>query len=425
MNEDFLIYLWTNRLFKPGTTTFGETVSVLSPGLRNENSGPDFFNARVKIGSTTWAGNVEVHTRASDWFRHGHQNDPAYDNIILHVVFEDDKPVHRKNSEPIPTLVLENKFDQRILLKYEEFIRSTKWIACEDTIAGINHFEKMAWFGALMAERLEEKANSLGRELDLTGNDFHEVFYRKLARNFGFNANADAFEALAASLPLRILSKRNNDLLQIEALLFGQAGLLSTELSGDYPEHLIKEYLFLSRKHKLKPISPQRWKFMRMHPANFPTLRISQFANVIYRSSGLLHKMLEAEKLSGVVALFNTQASPYWTEHYRFGKPSKPKIKLLGTSSINLLLINTVIPFTFVYGKQTASDALMEKALNWLEKIPSESNNITRKFRERGVQVQNAMQSQALIQLKKNYCSTKRCLVCRFGFLLLKKEVPG
>lgn len=419
MNEEFLYYLWLNQLFSIELTTSDEKIAILHPGQRNTNSGPDFFNARIKIGKTTWAGNVEIHVYSSDWIRHNHHKDPAYDNIILHVVFEDDKPVRRKNGEAIPTLVLKNNFDPLMFRKYRGFIHSSKWIACEDLIHSVNHFEQMSWFDTLMAERLEEKTKAVQQELDISENDFQEVFYRKLARNFGFSTNADAFESLANSLPLRILAKYTNNLPQIEALLFGQAGLLKKENTDDYAEELYKEYLFLSEKHRLRPIAKSSWKFMRMHPANFPTIRISQFANIIHRSSGLLHKMLETEKLTDVIGLFKTQASAYWTTHYRFEKTSEPKVKSLGISSINLLLINTIIPFTFIYGKQTASDLLQDKAVNWLEQIKPESNYITRHFRELGVQCQNAMHSQALIQLKKNYCDRKRCLECRIGYLLL------
>ncbi|MCF6170303.1 MAG: DUF2851 family protein [Bacteroidales bacterium] len=420
MNEEFLIYLWANQLFRPGLTTTNESVSIQNPGRRNTDSGPDFFNARIKIGNTSWAGNVEIHTRSSDWFRHGHQHDPAYNNIILHVVFEDDKPVARQNNELMPTIVLDKKFDERMFRQYQAFIRSTKWIACEGSIAKTNHFERLAWFDTLMAERLEEKTKRVFGELHVSGYDFHEVFYRELARNFGFGTNAAVFGSLAVSLPLKILAKHNNSLLQIEALLYGQAGLLNTKLTGDYPVRLYKEYLFLSEKYRLKPIDPSRWKFMRMRPANFPTIRISQFANVIYRSSGLLHKMLEADKLPDIISLFKTQASSYWTDHFRFGKKTSPKNKILGDSSINLLLINTVVPFTFVYGKQTASEAMTDKALQWLEEIKAENNNITCNFTDRGIRPRNAMQSQALIQLKNNYCDKKRCLDCRIGYLLLK-----
>ena len=419
MNEEFLSYLWSNQLFIADKISSGEKLSILRTGQQNTDSGPDFFNAMVKIGETTWAGNIEIHVRSSDWYRHHHESDPAYDNIILHVVFEDDKPIYRNNGELIPTLVLNRKFNESIFTKYQAFIRSGKWIACEDSISKVNYFDRLSWFDKLMAERLEEKAAQVHSELSNSQNDFQEVFYRKLARNFGFKTNGDIFELLATSLPLRLLLKHNNNLLQIEALLFGQAGLLRMSFAEKYPEQLYKEYLFLAKKYNLSPIDAKPWKFMRMRPANFPTIRISQFANIIYRSSGLLHKILETEKLSDVVALFKIQASPYWTTHFRFGKETKPKVKELGIASIHLLLINTIIPFTFVYGKQTGSEVLMEKAVNWLEQIKAENNSITRHFKDRGIKANNAMQSQALIQLKNNYCDKKRCLECRIGYLLL------
>lgn len=423
MSEDFLIYLWTCGLIKPNLqTTNGETLNVIYPGQRNHHSGPDFFNSKIRIDGTIWAGNVEIHVMASDWFLHRHQNDEAYENIILHVVYEEDKAIYRKNNEPLPTLELKGNFDEHIYKRYLSFIESNKWIPCEDQISKINHFDLLGWLDNLMAERLAQKAEVIQKELAYTKQDFQEVFYQKIATNFGFKVNAMAFGLLARSLPLKILVKHKNDRQQLEALLFGQAGLLSERFKDPYPQMLLKEYTFLAAKYQLKPIDKKLWKFMRMRPVNFPTIRISQFANMIYKSSALISHFLEAEKLSFISQLLNTETTEYWKDHYQFDRLSQSKTKRLGQSSINLILINTVIPFLFVYGKMKNDESLQEKAINWMEEIKPESNTIIRKFVDLGIQPKNAMQSQALIQLKNIYCDQKRCLECRIGHIILKSQ---
>ena len=420
--EEFLIYLWKQRLINNELiTSGGRPLQVIHPGIRNLDSGPDFFNGRIKIDDTTWAGNIEIHVLSSDWFRHGHHNDPAYDNIILHVVYENDRPVYRKNGEMIPTLELKGNFEQKILDNYHKFLELNKWIPCEEMIASVNHFDVLSWLDKLMAERLENKALEIEHELDSTKQDFQEVFYRKLARNFGFKTNGDAFGLLAQSLPLNILAKHKEHILQIEALLFGQAGMLKTGFKDEYPQALKKEYAFLSAKYGLKPIDRKLWKFMRLRPANFPTIRISQFAQVIYRSSALLNKILEAPKLNDVIDFLKVDASGYWNTHFVFDKKAGNRKKRLGTASIQLILINTIIPFLFVYGRHKGDTGLQEKALAWLDQLPPESNAIIKRYAALGIKPKNAMESQALIEMKHNYCSEKRCLDCRIGHVLLNR----
>ena len=422
MNEDFLIYLWTYQLIDLNLkTTDGENAIVQKPGLRNTNSGPDFFNGKVRIGDTTWAGNIEIHIYSSDWNKHQHQHDPAYDNIILHVVYQDDKPVIRKNNDKIPTIELKGKFDDSILSVYKRFLDSEKWIPCEDLFQQVSIFDKLAWLDKLMAERLEQKSASILAELEHNKLDFQEVFYRKLARNFGFHTNADAFERLAVSLSFKILSKHKSSLFQMEALLYGQAGFLENHLKDEYPAKLGKEYDFLKRKYSLKPIDRKLWKFMRLRPTNFPTIRISQFAQLLFKSSALISQILETGKLSSVIHLLKVEASEYWINHYRFDVQSSSRKKTLGTASINLLMINTIIPFLFVYGNIKNDPSLQSKALAWLEKLPPEQNYITRRFSELDLKPGNAMQSQALLQLKTQYCEQKRCLQCRIGHKLLSE----
>lgn len=421
MNEEFLWYLWKYQLFNaPLMTTEGKPVRVVKPGIHNIDSGPDFFNGQVKIDHTLWAGNIEIHTYSSDWFRHKHPNDPAYDNIIVHIVYSDDKEVYRKNNEKIPTIELKDRFDRSILDKYRSFILSQSWIACENSIEHIDYFRKFSWLERVMVERLENKTELLHETLKHSKLDFNEIFYRRLLRNFGFKTNGPSFETLASSLSLGVLAKHSSSQFQLEALLFGQAALLHSGLKDKYPNQLREEYNFLAGKYGLEPVNKGTIKFLRMRPSNFPTLRISQFANLLFKTAGLLHKMLEAKKMSEVASLFRCQASEYWNDHYRFDKVSKKSTKLLGKSSIHLLLINTVIPFLFIYGKITNQQDLQQRAIEWLEQIPAEKNALTANFVKFGLSIDSAMHSQAVIQLKKHYCDQKRCLECGIGLEILK-----
>lgn len=420
MNEDFLYYLWKYHLSgKTLTGTGNEKIYIQHPGQQNYDSGPDFFNGNIRIDDTLWAGNIEIHTKSSDWFHHGHQNDANYDNVILHVVYEDDRPVFRKSGKPIPTLVLKGKFNEKLLEKYQGFLLSKQWIPCQDDILKAGYFEILNWLHRLAIERLEQKAKEIEQMLKESKNDFREIFYRKLLRSYGFKTNSEAFEQLALSLPFSILAKHKYHLAQLEALLFGQAGMLNRNFSDEYPKQLQIEYQFLSQKYELKAIRPEAWKFMRMHPQNFPTIRIAQFAHLFYRSTALLQKILEAEKLNDVTNLLQTQASGYWLTHYRFDKPANSKPRKMGKPSIYLILINTIIPFVFVYGKRTNQPSLCEKAMDWLTSLPAEKNYITRNFNLLGIKPENALQSQALIQLKTFYCKNKQCLHCAIGHHLL------
>lgn len=422
MNEEFLNYIWQNKLIeykKLSINNSDEKIAIIDVGTRNFDSGPDFFNAKIKIGNTIWAGNVEVHVRSSDWIVHNHQNDDAYDNIILHVVYEDDSSVYRKKGEKIPTIELKDKFNSRILSTYKSFIESSNWIPCEQQIAHIDRFTQFAWLDSLCIERLEIKAKGIAYDLKNTNQDFLEILYRQLGRNFGFNTNADAFELLTKSVPFSLLGKHINRIDQLEALLFGQAGMLNKSFKDIYPATLADEYTFLAKKYDLRPIDKKIWKFLRMRPSNFPTIRISQFANLLQSTSGLLTKVLEHNRLNDVKTLFNVCANPYWKKHSNFDKVSKAKSTLLGKNSIDLILINTIIPFTFIYGKIFELDEVQDKALLWYEQIKPEKNHITSKFSAFGLKIENAKQSQAVIQLKKNYCDKKRCLSCRFGHQLI------
>jgi hypothetical protein len=422
MNEKFLHYLWQYQLLTlPLSTTTQDAVVVLKPGTHNHDSGPDFFNGLVRIGETTWAGNIEIHLNSSDWYKHDHHKDPVYDSIILHVVYENDTHVYRANNDPIPTLELKDNFNPVILEKYHAFVASDRWIPCAGQIATVSHLSRMAWFDRLMAERLEIKASQLSTEIKKLDGDLQEAFYRKLARSFGFFTNGDAFEHLAASLPFPLLSKHRSDRSQLESLLFGQAGMLNRTFKDEYPKSLKKEYLHLKHKYGLKPISVRNWRFMRMRPTNFPTIRISQFASLLNKSDGLLHGMLDEQKLSHVISLLEVSASAYWDDHYIFDKVSRKVSKRLGKASLDTVLINTIIPFLFVFGQIKHDNCLQDKALEWMEKIRPERNTIIKRFQDLGVEVNNAMHSQALIRLKKEYCDNRLCLECGFGRILLRQ----
>ncbi len=317
MNENFILYLWTFQLFqKELSTSNGQHIDVLSPGTRNQDSGPDFFNGKVKIGDTLWAGNIEIHVKASDWYRHQHHLDDAYNNIILHVVYENDRSVERKNGEPIPVLELKNKFDPQLLFQYEDFISTMHPIPCHQQIGRVNHFTMMNFMDALMIERLKDKTTSILHHLNTLHFDFNETFYQKLCRNFGFKTNTDAMELLAKSIPLSVISKHQDNLFQLEALFFGQAGFLSTPFEDKYPKQLLVEYQFLKEKYHLQSMDKKVWKFMRMRPANFPTIRIAQLAAVLSKTSNIFHAMLHANKLSHIIPLFEASASDYWNDHF-------------------------------------------------------------------------------------------------------------
>jgi len=416
MKEEFLQFIWKQELFNRNNlkTVDGKPMEVIHVGQPNTDSGPDFFNARIRIDETTWAGNVEIHQKSSHWYRHHHNVDAAYDNVILHVVESYDLPVKVKNHE-LPTLVITYPAD--ILENYEQLLKSERWIACEDKLSEVDPFILRFWFSSLMVERLQSKTGAILAILEQNKNNWNETFYQLLARNFGMKTNALPFELLAKSLPLQILSKHKNDLFQTEALLFGQSGLLNETLLGDdYFLSLRKEYSFLYKKYDLAGIESHLWKFMRLRPINFPTIRIAQLAALINQSSALFSRILETETLGELRKLFEVSASEYWNTHYNFNKISKDNhTKTLGETAFNNLVINTVVPMLFVYGDHHMDQEMKDRALLLLEKIAPESNQIIRKWNALGIECRSAFETQALIQLKNLYCTNKKCLNCQLG----------
>ncbi|HKJ78409.1 MAG TPA: DUF2851 family protein, partial [Prolixibacteraceae bacterium] len=376
MPEEFLQFVWENNLFENHNlrTEKGISLEIINTGRRNTNSGPDFFNARILLGGTEWAGNIEVHKKSSDWLLHNHQNDKAYNNVILHVVGQHDKEICRSNKEPVATLVL--KYPAHCLKNYNKLLAAKTWIACENDFHKINPVMLRLGFNRLMIERLEQKTTAIRDKLLKNGNNWNETFYQVLAAGFGFKVNALPFELLANAIPLNILAKHKNNLFQLEALLFGASGLLNEELIGDdYYLKLREEFSFLYRKYKIKPVEGHLWKFMRLRPGNFPTIRIAQLAALVYHSHGMFSKITEAETVEALQQLFKTRASGYWDNHYRFNKQSKKiQPRVMGESSINILLINVVIPFLFIYGEMQEQHHLKDRALNFLEQLPAENN---------------------------------------------------
>lgn len=421
MNEQLFQYLWKNSLFRPENlkTLSGESLVVLFPGRQNINSGPDFLDGRIKIGDTVWAGNIELHLKASDWKRHKHDADSAYQNIILHVVLENDEHSDTGN---FPTLVLNEHLDKEVIFRYQKLMGKEGAIACFKHIGNFSEIKWHAWLNHLLAERWEEKLSEWERLWEKSGKDWRQLLYFRMAANFGFHVNREPFLQLALSLPLRVLAKHRTHLHQVEALLFGQSGLLSVSTGeDDYMIQLRKEYHFLRRKYELTQGQAFQWKFMRMRPSNFPTIRIAQFAMLIHKSLDLFSKMMEVKSEKEIIPLLDLRASSYWDNHYRFGVETSEKVfKKLGREAMRTIMINTIAPMQFLYAKLQGVDNLVEKSVNLLQSLPPERNNIIREWEAINIRPRDASESQALIQLFSNYCSSKRCLNCAVGNHLIK-----
>ena len=416
MKEEFLYYVWENRLTdKALQTTEGESVEVLATGYHNSNSGPDFLEAKIKIGDKLWAGHVEIHVKSSDWNRHGHQTDKAYQNVILHVVFENDMKVNG-----IPTLELKGHFDETLFANYQRFISSKGWISCEKNISTVPVFTRLSWLDRMAVERLENKSETVNKILEANQFDWEDALYKLLMRYFGLKVNNEAFETLANILPFKTLLKHADNLLQMEAMLMGCAGFLEHDFKEDYPLLLKREFAVMKAKFNLLTMPVERWKFMRMRPSNFPTLRLVQMAQLIHKNGCLFSKVREAKNVAEVKALFDVKASDYWETHYRIEAASEAKSKHLGDATADILIINAVTPLLFCYGKLHKDESVCESAMRLLEETEAEDNAIIRHFAQYGIKAENAMQTQALLHLYNMYCKRKRCLECRIGAVLLR-----
>lgn len=424
MPEEFMQYVWKYQLFSNEKlqTIDGEKVVVLNPGTWNFDAGPDFFNASVKIGDTTWAGNIEVHGKSSDWLRHNHQTNEAYNNVILHVVLENDVSISLPNGQRLPALQMQ--IDPKVAKNYKQLLAEHEKPACHNYLESIDPIYIRSTIDSMLVERLQSRTITIEGIMALNKNDWNETFYQLLARNFGFKVNALPFEMLARSLPLRILAHHAGNLFQTEALLFGQSGLLNEQLLGDdYFIELRNEYSYLSQKYQLKGMEGHVWKFMRMRPANFPSIRIAQFAALVYRSKSLLSKLIECNSPIEVINFFRVKASGYWDTHYRFNQPSIKQVKSLGESSRNNIIINTVVPFLYLYGDRNNKPELKSRALVMLELIAPEKNQIISTWDKYGVKAESAYDTQALIQLRNGYCEPKKCLHCPIGAKVIKPGV--
>ncbi|MBI3883679.1 MAG: DUF2851 family protein [Sphingobacteriales bacterium] len=412
MNEQLLQYIWQFRYFNASelTTTAQEKIHILYPGILNTNQGPDFSNARIKIGNTTWAGSIELHLTSSGWKNHNHSNDKNYNNVILHVVWQDDVDLQL----PFPTLELQSKVAATLLRRYNDLMHAKSFIACQKNISHIEPIIWHSWKERLLAERFHEKAERIFEHQYKNNNHWEESFWWLLARNFGLKVNSDAFEKIAQSISINILAKHKNQIHQTEALLFGQAGLLENHFNETYPKMLQKEYQFLKAKYQLQPTQIPL-HFLRMRPSNFPTLRLAQLAMLIHNSTGLFGQIRESTSLKTVKELLNVTANDYWHYHFVFEELAAFKEKNLGEEMINNILINTVVPVLFAYGQYHKEQQYKIKAFQWIEEITAENNSITKGFLAINIENKNALDSQALIQLKNNYCNQNRCLECAIG----------
>ena len=421
MNEALFQFIWQNSLYKGTqlTTSSGETVTVVHCGRINRDSGPDFLEARIKIGTTILVGNVELHIKASDWLRHGHQHDTAYQNLILHVVYENDVDGVAGNA---PVLELKQHIAPGIAPYYYRLMQAPENLPCTGQHESVKSITKEAWLTRMLAERWEQKLGEWNVMLDQSAEDWRNLLYWRMAANFGFKTNATPFLMLARSLPLNILARHKDNILQIEALLFGQAGMLQEMFADEYPTILQNEYTYLKQKYKLTPIETHLWKFMRMRPANFPTVRIAQFAALIQRSIHLFSQIIETHSVKEIEPLLDVTASVYWDTHFRFDEAQEsPAPKSFGKSSIQNVVINTIAPIQFLFASRQDDPKLREKALALLEAVPAEKNNIITLWHDNGWEPVNAAQSQAMLQLYNNYCSSRRCLECTIGLNIIRQ----
>jgi hypothetical protein len=423
MHEKFLAYLWRNKRFdqKELTTTNGEPLEIIYPGDLNTHSGPDFSDARIRIGDTLWAGHVEIHVKASDWIRHRHTVDRAYDNTILHVVHEADLPITNTLGVEIPAFVLANRYDESLYAKFSDLVGNQHIIPCTAQLPDVPPIIWFSWLDRLLVQRLEQKTEAIQKGLKEANEHWDEAFYHALGRNFGQKVNAQPFEALVKSLPMQILAKHKTQLFQLEALLFGQAGMLEQQFQDAYPESLRKEYHYLKHKYSLQPLDAVQWKYFRMRPAGFPTIRIAQFAALVFQSSHLFSKVMESESVKTLEHLFKCEVSPYWKTHYRFDtEATKSTPKPITKDQVHLILYNTILPFWFLYGKARQLPDLQKKALDFYEALPPEQNQIITDWQEAGKKAQNAGQAQALIELRTQFCDKKRCTQCAVGVQILR-----
>lgn len=425
VHEEFLHFIWKNRLFDYNrlSTTCGKPVEVLRTGEPNDHAGPDFFNARVRIDGLVWAGNVEIHMHSSDWNRHGHHLDPAYNNVILHVVGDHDCEITSQKQRRIHTVVLH--YSSGLETKYRQLKTSDHWLPCA-------HFIRIApsslirkWLDRLYSERLERKSCRILRTIQESDRTWEETFFRTLAAGYGLPINSLPFEMVASSVPLLLLMEHKDDRTELEAILFGQAGFPGgSAQNGPYIRTLREKYRMIMDGFPCKPVPWHLWKFLRLRPASFPTLRISQFASLIHRRFPVMNEVLSCGSVTELEQILRTEASEYWNTHYLFGKNSPVSVKYLGRQAVSTLMINAIVPFLTVYGNMQSRQDCNDLAEEIITGLNAESNEIIKKWRTFGLNPSNAQESQALIQLHDYYCRHRRCLECPIGATFVLELSP-
>lgn len=424
ITEEFLHFIWQYQLINHSVfkTLKGEYVQVLQAGTHNKNSGPDFSLAKIKINNTLWAGNIEIHIKTSDWLKHKHQHDMKYENLILHVVYENDLPEADLQQFNFPVAEIKGLIDTNLSEKYKNIIQHKGKIPCEQLIGDIDTFRFKSGLNRLAVERLQTKAEKVMAMLQANNNSWEETMYQCVARAFGLKINAEPFEKLAKQLPLKIIGKHKNNFNQIEALLFGTAGMLHDNLKDEYGKSLYKEFQFLKAKYSLQPLEKHEWHFLRLRPAAFPTIRLAQFAKLLFDSVHLFSKIKTNAEYKNIQHLFKVNVSDYWLTHYTFDTVSEKRNKSLGSNAIDLIILNAIVPVLFAYGQHTGSEAIKENALQLLGNISAENNSIIKDWTTLKHAAENALESQALIQLRNEYCNKKRCLNCHVGTYVLKRK---
>ena len=428
MHEGFICYIWQFQYFdkKELKTAGGEKIEVFKPGISNTHAGPDFYNAKVKIDGIDWVGTVEVHPKSSGWMEHRHDLDPAYENVVLHVVWQNDRPIYRSDKTLLPTLELKERVDESLIRQYTKLVSTSFSIPCRKSFPQVDEVVKRSMLDSALMGRLEAKATQVLDILNQHHGDWQQTAFILLARNFGFKVNSDPFMQLAQSLSYTTLLKHADKPRQIEALIFGQAGFLDITVGDEYYQLLRREYSVLSQKYGLsaKKLKRAQWRFLRLRPANFPTVRLAQFAALVAQEKNVLSKIFELADAPSLRALFSIRQWEYWQRHYQFNRKSKQQVTGLGDASIDNILINTVTPLLVAYGKQNDQQTFIDRAIEMLHAIPSESNTITKSWGALGYAAQTAFDSQAMIELYNHYCQRRNCLNCSIGASLLKPNFP-
>lgn len=421
MQEDFLHHVWRFQKIShsPLLTVQGEPLQILHPGDYLQQAGPDFFNAQIVLGNQKWAGNIELHLKSSDWYLHRHEIDSAYNNVILHVVWEHDVEVFRADNTEIPVLEIKSRVSKETLENYEALVASKSWIFCENSIATVDEFVLSHWKERLFFERLERKALPIKEQLIEKKFDWEAVFFAFLFKNFGLNLNGQAFFQIANTLPFAVIRKEKNDVENLEALFLGRAGLLDGDFQDVYFRELKSRWLYLSVKHKLEKVFMSPVQYFQLRPDNFPTIRLAQLAELYHSKEQLFSRVMECKTIEQLYSVFGVAPSEYWKSHYQFDNKSPQKVKRISKSFVNLLIVNTVIPMRLVYA-QSQNLLVHEELISLLTTIDYEKNSIIDKFRSFGLQFENAFDSQSFLQLKNEYCDHKRCMSCAIGITLLK-----